>query len=410
MKRLDQTLRTRLAELEQAHLRRELRRVESRLGPALVADSTPWVGFASNDYLGLADHPAVRAAAAASASQFGAGSAASRLVCGSLGIHHDLEAELARFKVAPAALSFASGYSTALGVIPALVGPGDVVILDRLAHACLVDGTRLSGAKLRVFRHNDPADLERRLRWATTYRASVASDSTRPRPEVLILTESVFSMDGDRAPLRELVELKDRYDAWLLVDEAHATGLIGPQRQGLIEESGVAGRVEVALGTLGKALGSAGGYVTGSRELVEYLVHRARSFVFSTAPTPAASGAALAAIRIVRSSEGATLSERLWSNIHTAHASLARLGWDLPPPQSPILPLLVGSEEDTLRLAAAVREEGLWIPAIRYPTVQRGRARLRISLSAAHSPADLEQLEGGLRNALAKTGITPPPP
>lgn len=400
-------LQARLEELAGAHLRRELRPV-TRSGGAQVSEAHGnLVSFASNDYLGLADHPAVRAAAAAAAREHGAGSTASRLICGSLAIHHTLEARLAAFKQTPAALSFASGYATALGVIPALVGPGDFILLDRLAHACLVDGARLSGARLRVFKHNDPTDLERLLRWTQVQREAVSAGAATHPAQVLIVTESVFSMDGDRAPLPELVRLKDQYAAWLMVDEAHATGVIGPRRSGLIEEHGVTGRVEIAMGTLGKALGSAGGFIAGSRALQEFLVHRARSLVFSTAPAPAAVGAALAALEVVQGAEGERLQRQLGDNLHAAHTLLTELGWTLAPAASPILPLHVGAEEDALRLAAAARAAGLWIPAIRYPTVQRGRARLRVSLSAAHTAADLEHLRRGLVQALKSTGITP---
>lgn len=389
MSTLDDELSGRLAEIRQAGLERRLRPVDSPQGPQVVLEGRRLLNFASNDYLGLANHPAIKEAAARAALDFGAGAGASRLLCGSLPPHRRLEEELAAFKGTEAALTFSSGYATAVGTIPALVGRGDVVILDKLAHACLIDAARLSGATLRVFAHNDLEDLEAKLRWATT-------GSAAQPPRVLVVTESLFSMDGDAAPLGALVELKDRYGAWLLVDEAHATGLYGAGGAGLAEACGVADRIEVQMGTLSKALGAAGGYVAGSRVLIDYLVHRARSFMFSTAPVPAAAAAAWAALQLVRSEEGSRRRAQLWAVVERARRMLARLGWPLTSPPSPILPLRVGAENRAVALAEQLLGRGLFIPAIRYPTVARGQARLRLSLSAAHTAADLEQLEAAL--------------
>lgn len=390
MNTLDRELSARLAELCQAGLQRRLRRMDSPQGPQVVVEGRKLLNFASNDYLGLANHPAVKEAAAKAVAEFGAGSGAARLVCGSLALHHQLEDELAAFKGTEAALTFSSGYATALGTIPALVSRGDVVILDRLAHACLIDAARLSGATLRVFAHNDLEDLEAKLRWAT-------GGAAGQQPRVLVVTESLFSMDGDAAPLRELVELKDRYGAWLLLDEAHATGLFGRQGRGLAETCGVADRIEVQMGTLSKALGAAGGYIAGSRVLIDYLIHRARSFMFSTAPVPAAAAAARAALHLVQSEEGQQRRARLWAGVDRVRQTLAKLGWPLAEPASPILPLRVGAEAQAVALAEQLLEQGIFVPAIRYPTVPRGQARLRLSVSAAHAPAHLDQLEAALR-------------
>lgn len=397
----------------------------------MATDGGELVPFSSNDYLGLSRHPRVCAAAAVAAQEWGAGAGAARLVCGSWGVHHGLEEALASFKGTERALTFSTGYATALGVIPAVVGPGDCVVLDRLSHACLVDAARLSGARLRVFRHNDVEDLERILRWADGarfrgFRAGAglgAAGGGRAGEvgavgagvdeigagggRVLIVTESVFSMDGDRAPLREITELKERHEAWLLVDEAHATGIAGRGRRGVIEELGLEGRVELPMGTLGKALGAAGGFVTGSEALVDFLVNRARSFVFSTAPPPAAAAAATAAVLLVQSEEGAGLVARLHANVKAMHRGLSAAGWTLPPPVSPILPLPVGEEGDALRLAAALREEGYLVPAIRYPTVPRGRARLRVTLSAVHDPEAIAGFLAALERARTRMGLSP---
>jgi 8-amino-7-oxononanoate synthase len=392
-------LAQRLQSLRAHHLARELLPISHALGPSLRSVAGPFLHFASNDYLGLAQHPLVRHAAETALRHFGAGSAASRLICGSLQPHHDLEAALASLKGTPAALTFTSGFATALGAIPALVGPHDSVVLDRLAHACLVDGARLSGAKLRVFRHNDPEDLRRVLKSERARRSRASRPSpglAGTPPATLVITESVFSMDGDVAPLRELVEVKDEFGAWLLVDEAHATGVLGPTRAGWIEALGLKDRVEITLGTLGKALGAAGGYIAGSADLRNVLIHDARSFLFSTAPPPAQSAAALAAIGILRSDEGRLRHQRLWERVQHMHAALRQIGWDLLPPASPILPLRTGDEARTLALASALRARGFLVPAIRFPTVARGQARLRITVTADHTPDQIESLVSAL--------------
>ena len=407
----DDELRAELEELRAAGLHRQLRRVEDRQGTRVHLDGVPLLNFSSNDYLGLAAHEAVRAAAARAARDYGAGSGASRLICGSLAPHHDLDEALARFKGTEAALSFSTGYATALGVLPALLGKEDVVIVDKLVHACVVDGARLSGARLRVFRHNDPEDLESKLKWAAHLPARVepgaqpAGGRRRSGRRILVVTESVFSMDGDLAPLREIVELKDRHGAWLMVDEAHATGLFGEQRRGLIEAYELSGRVEIQMGTLGKALGASGGYIAGSRTLVELLVHRARSFIFSTAPVPAAAAAATAALTVVASPEGESLRQRLWQNVDAAKNAVIHAGFALPPVQSAILPLMLGLEETAVRTAQALREAGVFIPAIRYPTVARGQARLRLPVSAAHQAEEIAALGSVLARVRAAAAI-----
>lgn len=396
--RWEQELDAELARLQQEGLLRQLQPVVRADSRCLEIEGQALVNFASNDYLALARHPALQEAAVRALRQWGAGSTASRLVSGSLGIHHDLEARLAAFKGTAAALSLASGYATALGTIPALVERGDIVLLDRWAHACLVDGARLSGATLRVFRHNDLEDLERLLRWADTQRSLAAP---KPRPvRILVITESVFSMDGDQAPLHAIVELKDRHGAWLMVDEAHATGLFGPRGAGLVAAEGLTHRVEIQMGTLGKALGSAGGFIAGSQRLIDWLVQRARSFMFSTAPPPAQAAAALAALQLMETPEGTRRRDQLWQNVRAAVAPLPDGSSPWPglalPPQSAILPRILGSNEAALRCARAARQVGLFIPPIRYPAVRRGTARLRVTITAAHQPEDLDRLRSFL--------------
>jgi 8-amino-7-oxononanoate synthase len=384
----DDDLQQRLDAIREQGLYRELRRVDSAQGPRIEIAGRALLNFSSNDYLGLANHPALKEAAIKAVEKFGAGAGASRLICGSLAPYHELEETLAAFKGTEAALSFSTGYAAALGAITALVGKDDTIVIDKLVHACIVDAARLSGAKLRVFDHNDLNDLETILKWADHKKA----ESGKRKVETLVVTESVFSMDGDRAPLREIVVLKEKYGAWLMVDEAHATGLFGEKRRGLAEEFRVSDRIEIQMGTLGKALGASGGYVCGSRGLIDFLVNRARSFIFSTAPVPAAAAAARAAIKIVQSTEGKERNSKAWDLANLLEHSADSAGVGIASPDSLIMPILVGDETRAVEVASKLRERGFFIPAIRFPTVARGSARLRITLTAAHSSNDVGQL------------------
>jgi 8-amino-7-oxononanoate synthase len=384
MNAFERELTTRLADLREQGLFRELRRVDTPQSPRILCGGRTLLNFSSNDYLGLANEPALKEAAVKAVERFGAGAGASRLICGSLAPYHELEEALAAFKGTPAALSFATGCAAALGTIGALMGPADVIVLDKLVHACIVDAARLSGAKLRVFAHNEIAGLEGILQWAA---------ARSPRPRTLIVTESVFSMDGDHAPLDDIVRLKEQYGAWLMVDEAHATGLYGPNRRGVAEELEVSDRIEIQMGTLGKALGASGGYICGSRALIDYLVNRARTFIFSTAPVPAAAAAAMAGIRFVQSRAGEKRRNALWQRVGELSAASPA-----SPARSAIIPLMLGDEARAVAAAAALREQGIFIPAIRYPTVARGQARLRLTLTAAHTQADLAQLLSALES------------
>ncbi len=381
-------LRERLEAIKAQDLYRELRRVDSAQEPRLGLGGKSLLNFSSNDYLGLANHPALKEAAVKAIERFGAGSGASRLICGSLAPHHELEAALANFKQTEAALSFSSGYMAAVGTICAIAGKEDIVVIDKLVHACIIDAARLSGAKLRVYPHNDLNALQEILHWA----ARQEPTSGKRRPHTLIVTESVFSMDGDVAPLRELVELKEKFGAWLMVDEAHATGIFGRNRCGLAEEMKVADKIEIQMGTLGKALGASGGYICGSKMLIEYLINRARTFIFSTAPVPAAAAAARAGIELVQSGEGEARCHRLWAAINQIEDALIKSGWDLPGVRSAIIPLMIGEEAQAMATTLMLREQGIFIPAIRYPTVARGEARLRLTLTAGHTAEDIATL------------------
>ena len=386
----DQFLNGELKSIDEAGLLRSLLRIETPQQVEVHSGDRKLINFSSNDYLGLAAHDSLRVAAQAGVETLGAGAGSARLISGSQKIAHELETALGAFKQTEAALSFSSGYAAALGTVPALVGQGDVVIIDKLVHACLVDAARLSGAKLRVFKHNDLSDLEAILQWADERKGNT-----------LVISESVFSMDGDQAPLRDLVQLKNRYGAWLMLDEAHATGLYGEGRRGIAEEIGMAEHVEVQLGTLGKALGAAGGYICGSQALIDLLVNRARSFIFSTAPVPAQLAAAKRGVELLQSNEGEALRTRLWANVDILKNGLIQQGWELPVGRSAILPLMIGDEREALALADRLREAGIWVPAVRYPTVARGAARLRVTVSAAHQMEHLNVLLDALANATA---------
>jgi 8-amino-7-oxononanoate synthase len=333
--------------------------------------------FAANDYLGLARHPEIEAALIEGVRRYGAGSAASRLVCGSLPPHRLLEDSLAAAKQTESALVFSSGFATSLGVIPAVVGKTDFILLDKLCHACLVDAARLSGATLRVFPHNDLRKLERLL---SSIRAK------EPQARILVATESVFSMDGDLCPLREIVGLVENHDALLLLDEAHGFGVLGDRGMGLAEHENLQHRITFQMGTLSKAAGLSGGYVAASREWIDLLVNRARSFIYSTAPPPALAHAALTALDLIRGAEGRSLRARLRENI----SQIA----DSP---TPIIPRILGTNEAALSASTALADAGFMVPAIRFPTVPRGTARLRISLSAAHPPEAVAALYRKIR-------------
>jgi 8-amino-7-oxononanoate synthase len=381
-----------LAALEAAGLRRMLRVLDSPQGPRVRVGGRGLWNFSSNDYLGLAAHPALAEAAATAARDHGFGAGASRLVCGTLRPHAELEDALAEFKGAGAALAFGSGWAAGHGTLTALAGKGDFILLDKLAHACLVDGARASGATLRVFAHNDLDQLAAQLRWAR--RRAPA------RARVIVVTEAVFSMDGDLAPLAEIVALKDAHGAWLMLDEAHSTGVLGPGGRGLAAAHGLAGVVELQLGTLSKAIGAHGGFVASGRDLADLLVNRARPFIYATAPPPPVVAAALAGLRLAGGPEG----DRRRALLAGAAAGIAAaLG--LPPPATPIIPFPVGAERDAVAWSAALLELGILAPAIRYPTVPRGRARIRFSASAAHGAEALAALAAALAASRPAAGF-----
>jgi len=366
-------------------LDRHLRELTSAQGPEIEIDGRRLINFSSNDYLGLANDPRLRKAAIVAIKEFGVGAGASRLISGTQSPHVRLEQALATWKGTEAALCFSSGYAAALGTIPALVTKGDVIVLDKLCHASLIDGAKLSGAILRVFPHNHLRKLESHLEWAQREHAG---------KRILIVTESIFSMDGDRVPLRELVELKKRFDALLFLDEAHAIGVIGRNGRGLAAAENVSEDVDVQMGTLSKALGATGGYICGARDLIEWLINRARSFIYSTAPPPAIAAAALTAVDFLSSPEGEERRLLLWKRSRLMQQLLPDNQWKKKrdDASSAIFPWIVGDEKVVLDLASALQGEGFLVPAIRYPTVAKGTARLRITVTASHEENQIRLL------------------
>ncbi len=377
--------------LEQQGLRRRLATRDSPQTPQLVLDGQPLVNFGSNDYLGLAADPRLAAAVAEAVGHEGWGSGASPLLTGRAALHARLERRLAEMEDAEAALLFPSGFAANVGTIAALVGPGDVVFSDRNNHASLLDGCRLSRADVRVYPHGDWQSLDGLLARATGRRRR------------LIVTDSLFSMDGDLAPLVELTELAARHRAMLLIDEAHATGVFGRNGRGVAEHLGVddrmaacvAASVAVRVGTLSKALGGIGGFVVGSRALVEWLLNRARTYIYSTAAPAATAAAALAALDIVAAEP--QRRRGLLARAASLRNALAAQGWNVGPSQSQIIPILVGEPAWAVELSARLRQAGLLVPAIRPPTVPEGQSRLRISLTAAHTSEMIEMLLRALR-------------
>ncbi len=384
---LDQELQN----LAARSLCRRLTEVEEVLpGGRVRVNGRVLLNLSSNDYLGLSIDPRLISAAGAAAARWGVGAGASRLVTGHLSLHREVEERLAAFKGTEAAVIFSTGYMANLGVISALVGPGDTVFCDRLNHASIYDGIKLSGATLARFPHRDLDRLENLLHQAGAGRR-------------LIITDSVFSVDGDLAPLQGLVDLKDRYDAALMVDEAHATGVLGPGGAGLAEALGLAPRVDIHMGTFSKALGSLGGYVAGDRRLIDYLHNRARSFIYSTALPPPVLGSIGAALSIVR--EEPESRNYLLAEARAFREALIRAGFDCLGSATQIVPVLVGDNARTLEFAVGLREHGLMAVAFRPPTVTPGRARVRFSLSAAHSREDLHAAREAIIQVGRKMGL-----
>ncbi len=385
-------IEARLAELKELGLYRRMRLVSGPQGPRVVLDGKPVLLLCSNNYLGLADHPAVREAAAEAAMRWGAGAGASRLVSGNMTVHRRLEERLADFKGAPAVLLFGSGYLANTGIVSALAGAGDVVFSDALNHASLVDGCRLARAETFVYDH---ADVEH-LAWGLEKAEGRGA---------LIVTDSVFSMDGDVAPLEEIVDLARRHGARVVVDEAHGTGCLGPGGRGAVAAAGLEDEVDVVIGTLGKALGAYGAYACCDASMARWLVNSARTLIFSTAPSPPAVAGALAALELLESQPQRV--DRLQGNGVALREELAREGFGVPAGATPIVPLVVGDPALAVQVCEAALERGVFAQAIRPPTVPAGTSRLRLAVMASHTRTELRGAARALARAARAAGFRP---
>ncbi|NMA70629.1 MAG: glycine C-acetyltransferase [Firmicutes bacterium] len=364
--------------------------VQGRQGARAVIDGREVINLASNSYLGLATHPRLIEAARQAVEAYGVGSGAVRTIVGTQDLHQILEVTLARFKRTEGALVYQSGFTANAGTVAAILGPGDVVVSDELNHASIIDGCRLSRATIKVYPHGDMAGLREKL--------EEARREVREGGRILVVTDGVFSMDGDIAPLPEIVGLARAYGALTMVDDAHASGVLGDHGRGSVDHWGLHGQVDIQVGTLSKAVGVLGGYVAGSRTLIEYLLHRARPILFSTSHPPAVTAACIEAIRLMEESD--ELIQRLWANTRFFQAELRALGFDLGPTQTPITPIMVGDERAAMAFSDQLFEEGVFAQGIAYPTVPRGKARVRTIVTAEHTQQDLEEA----LEALARTG------
>jgi len=362
--------------LHEAGLYNQIRTISSPQGAWLIVDGQRALNFCSNNYLGLANHPRLKEAALQAVAHYGVGPAAVRTIAGTLDLHVRLEERLAEFKGVEATIAFQSGFNANLATIPALVGKEDVVFSDELNHASIIDGCRLSGARIVRYPHNDPAGLERAIEETTNYRRA------------MVITDGVFSMDGDIAPLPAIVQIVERHNLLLMVDDAHGEGVLGRGGRGIVDHFGLHGRVDIEIGTLSKAFGVVGGYVAGRAKIVEWLRQRGRPFLFSSALTAADTAACLAAVDILETST--EWVDRLWDNTRYFKAEMQRLGFDTGKSETPITPVMLGEAPLAQKFSRRLFEEGVFAMAIGFPTVPRGKARIRVMISAAHSRADLE--------------------
>jgi len=383
----------RLEELRRSGLHRRLRLIEGAQGPRVLLGGSEVLLLCSNNYLGLADHPKVRDAAADAAKRFGAGAGASRLVSGTMSLHRTLEQRLADFKGTETGLLFGSGYLANTGVVAALAGRGEVVLSDELNHASIIDGCRLSRAETFVYRHRDTEHLEWGLRRAGSRAA-------------LIVSDSVFSMDGDVAPLPDLHELARRHRCRLMIDEAHGTGALGPGGRGAVAAAGLGGEIDVVVGTLGKALGSYGAYVCTSRQVADLLVNTARPFIYSTALPPPSVGAAIAALGILRKRPG--IVEQLRRNAAVLREGLAAYDLDLGSSRTQIVPVVVGDARRAMALCERILDQGVFAQAIRPPTVPPGTSRLRLAVMSTHGTDELRRAARTIGHAARDLGVAAP--
>jgi len=375
-----------LSKIKKSGLYRELKVVGNAQDTRIDIEGKTYLSFCSNNYLGLASHPSVIEAVKNAVDEYGWGACASRLVSGNMTLHEALEKEISRFKRKDAAIVFPTGYMANLGVISSLVSGGDLVVSDKLNHASIIDGCKLSGAVFRVYAHCNMEKLENILKKSSKYNRK------------LIVTDSVFSMDGDLAPLPDIVRIAKKYNAMVMVDEAHGTGVFGENGRGVVEHFNLDKEVDVVMGTLSKAIGSLGGYVCGDDDLISYLRNKARPFMYTTALPPAVCAASIASINLIQ--EDPSLREALWNNVRCIKERLESLGIDMISSQSQIIPLLIGDTQKAVDISKLLYERGILIPAIRPPTVPANSSRLRMTVMSSHTQADLESLFNSLREVV----------
>ena len=377
----------RLNELKEQGVYRKLPVLESPSGPRCIVNGKNVINLSSNNYLGLANHPRLREAGKKAIDKWGMGAGAVRTIIGTMSIHEELEEKLAKFKHVEAVLVFQSGFTANAGAIPGIVDKGDVIISDELNHASIIDGCRLSKADVVRYKHSDMEDLERVI--------NEVKDNYNIK---LIITDGVFSMDGDIAKLPEIVELAEKYGCLTYVDDAHSSGVLGKSGQGSAHHFGLSDRVDVQIGTLSKAIGVVGGYVAGRRNLIDWLNHRGRPFLFSTAAPPAVAAACIEAVNIL--SESTELTDRMWDNANHFKKKLNELGFNTGKSETPITPVITGDDRKAVELSKRLFEEGVFAQAIVYPTVPKGGARVRTIVTAAHTKDDLDEAAA----AFAKVG------
>ncbi len=375
-----------LAALRERNLYRPLKVMSSAQGPIVSIDDRRLISLSSNDYLGLTHHPRMKRAALEAVERFGAGSGAVRTIAGTMTLHEQLEADLAEFKHVPAVLTFQSGFAANTGVIPTITGETDLIVSDELNHASIIDGMRLSKAPRKIYRHADVAHLREVLEQATT---EGRDGQGAPYRLILVVSDGVFSMDGDIAPLDGIVDAAEAFGAAVMVDDAHASGVLGKDGRGTVDHYGLHGRVAIQVGTLSKAVGVLGGYVAGSQALRDILIQRARPFLFSTSHPPAVAAACIEAVRIMQ--DEPELHERLWANTRRFKAEMGRLGFDIGHSETPITPVILGDSELTIRFSNRLVDEGVFATSVVFPTVALDRARIRTIVTAAHNDELLDR-------------------
>jgi glycine C-acetyltransferase len=369
-----------LEELKAQHLYQKLPVLSAEQKPVTIVNGREVINLSSNNYLGLAAHPKLKRASIEATRKFGVGTGAVRTIAGTMTIHLELEEQIARFKQTEAAVVFQSGFTANAGTVSAVLGKDDLIISDELNHASIIDGCRLSKAAIKIYKHCDVEDAER-----------ICKETENWPGHKLLITDGVFSMDGDVAPLDKLCDLAEKYNCIMMLDDAHSSGVLGRGGRGTVDEFNCHGRVDIQVGTLSKAIGSMGGYVCGSRDLIDFLYHRARPFLFSTSHPPAVIGACKAAFTMLESPEGERLVKKLWSNTKFFKRGLKKLGFDTGASKTPITPIMVGDAAKAHEFSRALLEEGIFAQALGYPTVPQGKARLRAIVTAAHKRKDLEK-------------------